>query len=275
MDKEKLFSIGDVAKMFHLSVESIRHYEKLGLISPEYVDPESKYRYYGARQFEVLNSIRYLRALDMPLCEIADFLSNRDVWRIEEKLREQKKALVAKIEELERIEKKIDNRLQMIEDAKGSVFDEVMLVKKSECRMVWVGDSLKISGFLDMEKPIRKLEERQKEALVFLGKVGVGISEENLNSGNFERYDGIFLLLDKEDIYDGKTKHLPESLCVCIRFCGSHTDSPKRYCTLCEYILKNNLKICGFSREITMIDYGFTGDKEKFVTEIAIPVKRV
>ncbi|MDO4338552.1 MAG: helix-turn-helix domain-containing protein [Eubacteriales bacterium] len=100
MDKQNLFSIGDVAKLFHLSVSSLRHYEDVGLITPEYTDPNSGYRYYGARQFEVLNSIRYLRALDMPLSEIADFLGNRDVERIEEKLLSQKKAVIAKQEEL-------------------------------------------------------------------------------------------------------------------------------------------------------------------------------
>lgn len=83
MDKQKLFSIGDVAKLFHLSVSSLRHYEDVGLLIPEYTDPDSGYRYYGARQFEVLNSIRYLRALDMPLSEIADFylIGKLNVWK--------------------------------------------------------------------------------------------------------------------------------------------------------------------------------------------------
>ena len=73
MDKPELFQIGTVAKLFHLSVSSLRHYEDIGLLKPEYVSPESGYRYYSARQFEVLSSIRYLRALDLPLPEIADF----------------------------------------------------------------------------------------------------------------------------------------------------------------------------------------------------------
>ena len=30
MDKPKLFQIGDVAKLFHLSVSSLRHYENVG-----------------------------------------------------------------------------------------------------------------------------------------------------------------------------------------------------------------------------------------------------
>ena len=67
MDKEQLFSIGEVARLFHMSVSSLRHYESLGLLSPEYINPDSGYRYYSTRQFEVLNTLRYLRALDMPL----------------------------------------------------------------------------------------------------------------------------------------------------------------------------------------------------------------
>ncbi len=36
---------------------------------------------------------------------------------------------------------------------------------------------------------------------------------------------------------------------------------------------KHKMQIIGFSREITLIDYGITNDTEKFVTEICIPVK--
>lgn len=275
MDRQRLFSIGDVATLFHLSVSSLRHYENVGLIKPEYTDPESGYRYYGARQFEVLNSIRYLRALDMPLSEIADFLGNRDVERMEEKLLSQKKAVREKLEELKRIERKIDNRLSMIADAKSSVFDTVQLTRKNKCRMVWVSDSLKIRGFLDMEKPIRELDRNQTEAVVFLGKVGVGIAPENLKSGRFDRYDGIFLILDEEDRFAGQTTELPETLCVSIRFCGSHAEAGAGYEKLLEYVRSNELEITGFSREITMIDYGLTNDLTKFVTEISIPVNRL
>lgn len=272
MDMPKLFSIGDVAKLFHISVSSLRHYEDVGLLTPEYIDSDSGYRYYSTRQFEVLNTIRYLRTLDLPLSEIADFLGNRDVERIEEKLRQQKEAVIAKQAELKRIERKIDNRLRMINDAKNSEFDNVKLIHKEPCRIVWVRDSLKIRSFLDMEAPIRKLEETQAEALVFLGKVGVGISEENLRKRYFDSYDGIFLILDEEDYFNGETMTLPETLCVSVRFHGSHGEAHEQYRKLINYIAEHKLEISGFSREITMIDYGITNDTEKFVTEISIPV---
>lgn len=273
MDREKLFSIGEVAKLFHLSVSSLRHYEDVGLLTPEYIDPDSGYRYYGTRQFEVLNSIRYLRVLDMPLSEIADFLANREIERMEEKLQIQKRAVVEKQEELKRIERKINNRLEMIKDAKNSVFDTVYFDVKKACRMVWVRESFQIQGFLDMEEPIRRLDSRQAEAVVFLGKVGIGISAENLCKHQFDSYDGIFLILDEEDHFEGSVTEFPETLCVSIRFHGSHTEATEQYCKLMDYIDDHNLEVVGFSREITMIDYGLTNDTTKFVTEISVPVQ--
>lgn len=50
----------------------------------------------------MLNTIRYLRVLDMPLTQIAEFLHNRDVHVIEDKLVAQKALIERKQHELER-----------------------------------------------------------------------------------------------------------------------------------------------------------------------------
>lgn len=79
--------------------------------------------------------------------------------------------------------------------------------------------------------------------------------------------------LDKEDVYDGDTQLLLAQKCVTIRFCGSHNDAPKYYEKLMKYIEENKFTVNGFSREMTLIDYGMTNDTNKFVTEIAIPIE--
>ena len=214
---QELFSIGDVAQLFHLSVSSLRHYETIGLLTPEYTDPATGYRYYGPRQFDVLNTIRYLRALDMPLGQIRAFLRNRDVGRIEQLLH----------------------------------------------------------SFLDMEPSIRMLERSQAEAVVFLGKVGVGLSAERLLAGQFAPYDRAFLVLDDEDAFDGDVTVLPETTCAAVCFRGSHPEAPAQYARLMDYLRAHALAPADFSREITMIDYGLTNDPGKFVTEIRIPVRAV
>lgn len=273
MNQNNLFPIGEVSKLFHISVSSLRHYENIGLLKPEYVSPDSGYRYYGMEQFEVLNTIRYLRALDMPLSEIEDFLKNKDIKLIEEKLLQQKEIVLQKQKELKRIEQKIDHRLNWLLDAQNTPLNTISLVQLPACRIVWVDDPLKIDGFLDMETPIRKLDQSDAEAVVFLGKVGLGISSEHLQTLQTEQYDGIFLILDQEDVYTGETTVLPETLCVRLRFRGSHTESPAQYRKLLKYIEKHQMQIINFSREITLIDYGITNDTEKLVTEICIPVK--
>ncbi|MDO5020306.1 MAG: MerR family transcriptional regulator, partial [Lachnospiraceae bacterium] len=268
MEDEKLFQIGDVARMFHLSPGSLRHYEQAGLLKPEYIDAQTGYRYYSVRQFEVLNTIRYLRALDMPIRQIEDFLKNRDIDVIENKLLKQKELIERKQRELALIERKIDHRLQQLRDAMNSELDVIQRKTLPACRMVVVKDSLQPQSYLELEYAIRRLTENQAESVVFLGKVGVGISKERLMKHRFEQYDSVFLVLDEEDRYEGSVDEHPEERCVSIRFCGSHKEAGERYKKLMEYMEKEKLQAADFSREITMIDYGITNNTDKFVTEI-------
>ena len=273
MEDKKLFQIGDVARMFHISTGSLRHYEQAGLLKPEYIDQDTGYRYYSVRQFEILNTIRYLRALDMPLEQIDDFLKNRDIDVIEDKLMKQKELVARKQRELAIIEQKIDHRLEQLRDAMNSELDVIQLKKVSSCRIVWLKDSLRPKSYLDLEYAIRRLEENQTESVVFLGKVGVGISKENLLAGRFDQYDSVFLVLDAEDSYEGTVEQHPEELCVSMCFCGSHKEAGAHYEKMMEYIEKHKMEVTGFSREITMIDYGITNNTDKIVTEILIPIK--
>lgn len=216
----RLFRIGKVADMFNVSLGTLRHYERCGLLEPEYIDPRTGYRYYGAKQFEVLNTIRYLRVLDMPLTQIAEFLHNRDVHVIEDKLVAQKALIERKQHELEMVQRKIDHRLERLRDAEQSEFDVIRVVRQPACRIVWIRDSPKVDSYLGTEYSIRKLEQHQKDSLVFLGKVGVGIDKESLEQGGYADYGLVFLLLDDEDEYEGDTVALPETDCVRIRFRG-------------------------------------------------------
>ena len=274
MEKRELFQIGEVARMFHLSVSSLRHYEKAGLLQPERVDTETGYRYYSVRQFECLNTIRYLRVLGMPLEQIADFLKNRDVEKIRSLLRQQKQEVAHRQRQLQIIERKIDNRLAQLEDALAARLDEPELIRTPARRIAWLRDRLSLHSYLDLEPSIRQLE-RQKEAVVFLGKVGVGIARERLLQRQYDSYDLVFLLLDDEDDYEGTTELLPACECARIRFCGGHSDAPAYYAALDRFLAGQDRKITGFSREVTMIDDGFTADSSRFVTEICIPVEPV
>ncbi len=59
------------------------------------------------------------------MSEIEDFLKNKDISRIEEKLLQQKHAVLKKQQELQRIRQKINHRLNWLRDAQSEPLDTV------------------------------------------------------------------------------------------------------------------------------------------------------
>ncbi|MDO4275173.1 MAG: MerR family transcriptional regulator [Eubacteriales bacterium] len=274
MEKNELFLIGEVSKLFHISIGILRHYDKIGLLKPEYTDADTGYRYYSTRQFECLNTIRYLRALDMPLEEISLFLNNRDLDSIQALLLNQKEKVAQRQLELSIIQHKIENRLSQLSDASISEFDIIKEEAKPGRRLAALKKKLTPKSYLDLEFSIRELEQEEENTVTFLGKVGVGISCDSLLKGQYQPYEIVFIILDEEDTFKGNTIYLPPETCVTVRFQGGHEQAFGYYGRLMEYIKKNGYEISGFSKEITMIDYGLTNDVSKFVTEIQIPVSK-
>ena len=61
--------IGDLARQAGVDVQTVRYYEREGLLeAPARTD--SGYRAYGPQHLERLNFVRHCRSLDMPLAEI-------------------------------------------------------------------------------------------------------------------------------------------------------------------------------------------------------------
>ena len=152
---------------------------------------------------------------------------------------------------------------------------EITLIHSPALRLFWIDTVLTAPDYSALELSTSRLAAAQAEALVFLGKVGFSVSQEHLNKGSFRQYDGEFLVLDEADRFAGDVIDLPASLCACVRFRGHHAESPAQYRRLMQFIREEGYTAAGFSREITVIDYGFTTDTEKFVTEIMIPLQKV
>lgn len=268
-----LFRIGEIARLFHVSVSTLRHYDKLGLVSPERVDPTTGYRYYSTRQFERLNTIRYLRELDIPLERIQAFLENREIGGVRDMLLEQRADVLQRQARLEAIQRKIDNRLAQIDEAVHASLGEIAIERKPARRVALLRKSIALESALDLEIHIRELERDEESTAIFLGKVGIGLSRESLEARRFHPYELIFIVLDEEDDYRGPTVDLPAETCVVVRFRGSHDQAPRHYERLLKYVEEHGLHVAGFSKEITMIDFGLTNDEAEYVTEIQIPVE--
>ena len=271
--KKDLFKIGDVAKLFNISVSTLRYYEKLGLVIPEEVDKDTGYRYYSTDQFESLNTLRYLRLLDTPLESIQDFYKGRDVDKMKAMLETQGRELREKINALEKLEKKVGRRLEGIEDARRKPLNRIEEVISPRQRIVWLKYGLDPVSNDDIERSIKMLEGDQSEPMIFLGKVGIGLGTEKLLNREYDKYDVVFMLLDDEDDYVGEYEYINEEKCLTLSFRGTHKDAARYYDMLMDRMEFLGLEPAGPSREVALIDQGLSSDPEEFVTRIVIPVK--
>jgi DNA-binding transcriptional MerR regulator len=71
-------TIGDFARATHLSVKTLRHYHRVGLLAPAEVNPDTGYRWYTTDQIPTAQVIRRSRDLDMPLEQIHAVLQAPD-----------------------------------------------------------------------------------------------------------------------------------------------------------------------------------------------------
>jgi DNA-binding transcriptional MerR regulator len=72
-------TIGDFSRATHLSVKTLRHYHRVGLLAPADVDTDTGYRRYTTDQIPTAQVIRRFRDLDMPLDRIHAVLQAPDL----------------------------------------------------------------------------------------------------------------------------------------------------------------------------------------------------
>ncbi|NDO45404.1 MerR family transcriptional regulator [Clostridium sp. MD294] len=76
--QKKTYLIGEVSKLCNISVKTLRYYDKIGLLVPEY-RKDNKYRYYTHEQILTIFIIYKLRLLNVPLKEIKKIVSQKDM----------------------------------------------------------------------------------------------------------------------------------------------------------------------------------------------------
>ena len=79
---KKYFSVGEAAKAVNTTSETLRHYDRIGLVKPSKKDEWTNYRYYTEQDIVRLNTVRALQHMDLPLQEIKKVLEYDDLEKI-------------------------------------------------------------------------------------------------------------------------------------------------------------------------------------------------
>lgn len=106
--------IGEMAALSGVTVRTLQHYDRIGLLRPE-KDPENSYRLYDDGAVDRLQEILLLRALDIPLKEIGGILGATDYQRLEA-LKRHRELTLARIEELKTLHDTIEKSILEMEE---------------------------------------------------------------------------------------------------------------------------------------------------------------
>lgn len=115
-----MISIGQMAKTCQTSVQTLRLYDKKGLIKAAYIKPQSRYRYYNNDQIFQFNLVKYLQGMNLSLNEIKNIFSNNTL-NLTEFWQEQEQVIEARIKQDQRklsLAKFQQHQLRMIDEMK-------------------------------------------------------------------------------------------------------------------------------------------------------------
>ncbi len=138
---DKLYSIKQTAEIAGTTTETLRHYDRIGLVKPCKTDEWTGYRYYSEQEIVRLHTIRALRLMDLTLTEIRDILSYTDFGKIVAALVRAEENADRKIAELIQARDKI-RRARTFYQSKSDNTESGAAVRTLPQRVILVSDTL-------------------------------------------------------------------------------------------------------------------------------------
>lgn len=271
------FSIGKMSNLHNIPVKTLRYYDEIDLFKPIEIDPDNGYRYYSVEQFKLLDIINYLKTLGVPLKEIKEQINNRNINDFLNSLKEHRKFTEQKINELEMIKERIEGRIEEISESSDITAIDIPVIKtKKEKTVIRMYEA--ISSAYELELSLRKLKnELHPNAPLFIGKVGLTISSDEIRKGNYNEYNSICLLLEeveKEDINHHMVTHFPHGEYACIYYRGGISDASDHLKALQKYVNDINYKAKGDFIIRNIVDQFISNDENEYLTEIQLPIMK-
>lgn len=268
---KKLYKIGDISRLYGISNDILRHYEKIGLLIPD-IRGENGYRYYSEKQLWKLNNIRSLRGLGLGLNEIIDFLNNRSVEKTKELIDFQLEKINENLEKLLNLKKELELKKDNIQYyEKFSFYEKINVVYIPRRYILLKRGSFKEEDEITLElKKLKKRSEEDNDFIFSESEIGTIIRLDDWNNNRYCNYSGTFIITKEK-----RENYIEEGKYLIYFFCGDYDKMDKHYTKIKEYIKKTGYRVCGNIIELYHIEMHITENKDEYVTEIQIPLEKI
>ncbi|HHT7151043.1 MerR family transcriptional regulator [Bacillus thuringiensis serovar andalousiensis] len=271
----KRFTIGEMAKMHNIAESTLRYYDEKGIFHPSIVDPQTNYRYYTIDQFSLLDTIKFLRQLNIPLKEIKKYIDERNPAYALNLLEKQQEMMLKKQREIEYALAKMEHRIHLIKEATKAKAEQMVIKEIPQRKITAIAVAPNTTDDM-FEYYIHSLQKnmRQMDDSLFSGDIGVTVAKKGLMQNEFQAYSSVFILLDYMPFEVQSSDEIKEGMFACVYHHGPYEETDETYKKLMKYIDQEGYEISGDAIEIALIDWSVTDDPEEQVTEIQIPIMK-
>lgn len=286
------YSIGKISKMCGVTIKTLRYYDKIDLLVPEYRDEETNYRYYTEKQMVDVLIIRRLRELDMSIKDIKEIISNPSILNYSKLIGDNSNILAKEIEMLETKKSACDVILNRIEKAHNIICNKDKSVNLSdnilnlqiedipESKILYSRKLMKNydNARVSLDRWLEIYEECTKNGISMQSPIRTTYYDEPLSQFLLQDCDvefGVVINANKNlHTLESKTRiNKAHKACTAYHI-GKYSNIMNSHVALIQWINHENYEISGPISEVFIISPLDIQDEKQHITKIIIPIEK-
>ena len=183
------FTISEFAKLRDININSLRYYEKIGVLTPACTDPKTGYRYYTPDQLPVLDAILLCISLDIPLKQLSEY-RDENSYILNAKLYETGKEVAQnKIKQIQTELEKIEYTLRYLEANQQYLNTKTLytrpIIDRTFVTMDYSGDLMDIRSIEQTSAKLYSYAQKSNLSPVFPAGLIISFKNSNITSKVF------------------------------------------------------------------------------------------
>lgn len=271
MDSKEYFRIGELSHLYNIGLDSIRYYEKMGVLKPVR-DPHNNYRLYSLKDIRKTTTIRELLDLNFSMEQIRDFENHRDLNHSFHLLEEELDVINESIKKLIKTKQSIQTRLSSIRHA-------LLLQKQKGIRIahfperycIMISDTNLPDAYVDYAI-IKYTKNHPESSINTIGSCDcytLDLANSNPKSTLY-RTKNVFYY--SEGLKGQHNYVLPEGTYLCVTYTGSYDYTKKWVPKMLDYAKKHDMEVLSDPMEFCYVNEYETANENEYITDVQIQV---
>lgn len=269
---KEILSITELAKLRNVSTETLRHYDRIGLLKPHTIDEKTRERYYSIYQYEQLGTIKELKQLGFSLKQIKEYLDDRNIQTTQTLLAKSLNIVQTKIAEYKNIESSLQAKLAFLERLKELHLNSQVTIKDISQDRYYLMSNDKITDTIKLSYAALKLETKinnlEPYSPIFASNRYIGLYPD-IQAINEAPYLG----LQVEDPELPEVKKIPKGSYATLMYQGDFFENRPAVAKLLEHCKTHKIALTGEILQVQWSDLTFVNDSAQLIYELQIRLK--